>query len=78
MRSVGGSAMFGESSSGGPTPRAPAGRPCDVEGCLTILSTYNPSDVCWLHAGDEYRHAPRRQTRSGGLVILDARRMWDA
>ena len=30
--------------------RPPRGRMCVHIGCETVLSTYNPSDLCWLHA----------------------------
>lgn len=33
---------------------------CVHIGCETVLSTYNPSDVCWLHAPPAYRHALSR------------------
>jgi hypothetical protein len=29
---------------------------CAHEECETVLSTYNTSDVCWLHARPAYRH----------------------
>jgi hypothetical protein len=40
--------------------RPPRGRMCIQVGCQTILSTYNSSEVCWLHAPPAYRHALRR------------------
>jgi len=40
--------------------RPPRGRMCVHIGCETVLSTYNPSDVCWLHAPPAYRHALSR------------------
>jgi hypothetical protein len=40
-----------------PSHRSPPGRICDVEGCETILSTYNSSESCWIHARPEYPHA---------------------
>ena len=30
--------------------RAPEGRSCAQEGCVTTLSTYNKRDKCWVHA----------------------------
>ena len=39
------------------------GRVCEVEGCNTRLSAYNPSNVCALHSGsweDDLRHVGRR------------------
>lgn len=39
------------------------GRVCAVPGCGTVLSAYNPSDVCALHSGawrDESQQAARR------------------
>ena len=38
----------------------PRGRMCEQIGCETILSTYNASPVCWLHAPPAYRHALSR------------------
>ncbi len=35
-----------------------AGRVCAAEACVTILSAYNPSDVCCLHEGWTARCAP--------------------
>ncbi len=36
--------------------RASRGRICNEEGCSTILSTYNSSKECWLHAVPAFRH----------------------
>jgi hypothetical protein len=36
--------------------RPSAGRICNEDGCSTILSTYNSSKACWLHAEPAYRH----------------------
>jgi hypothetical protein len=33
---------------------------CEHQGCETLLSTYNASEVCWLHAPPAYRHALSR------------------
>lgn len=52
--------MLGVPSARTLSTRPPRGRLCDVDGCPTILSTYNPEDVCWLHARTEFRLAPRR------------------
>ena len=43
----------GVGGSGRALPRAPEGRVCDVNGCETQLSVYNPRPTCWLH---EPRH----------------------
>lgn len=40
--------------------RPPRGRMCEVEGCQTILSTYNSSSLCWLHTQPSYHHALSR------------------
>lgn len=32
-------------------------RVCATLGCSTILSTYNPSEVCWLHTRPSFRTA---------------------
>ena len=42
------------------TDRPARGRMCEQIGCETILSTYNASPVCWLHAPPAYRHALSR------------------
>jgi len=39
-----------------------SGRVCAVEGCGTILSAYNPSDVCALHSG-AWQTEPAHQGR---------------
>ena len=36
--------------------RPSRGRICIEEGCSTILSTYNSSKECWLHAEPALRH----------------------
>jgi hypothetical protein len=36
--------------------RPSRGRPCDMVGCETVLSTYNSSTTCWLHTNATYRH----------------------
>jgi hypothetical protein len=38
------------------TSRQARGRPCDYPGCMTVLSTYNESNTCWLHTTPSYRH----------------------
>jgi hypothetical protein len=30
--------------------RAPKGRACSFQGCVTMLSSYNKRDRCWVHA----------------------------
>lgn len=30
--------------------KSPRGRVCAVDGCGTLLSTYNRRDKCWVHA----------------------------
>jgi hypothetical protein len=40
--------------------RPPRGRTCDEPGCATVLSTYNASDVCWLHTPPAFRNEPKR------------------
>jgi hypothetical protein len=41
------------SSSGRPMRQYHSGRHCAEEGCSTILSIYNPADVCFAHRGEE-------------------------
>lgn len=38
-----------------------AERRCGTDGCRTILSKYNPADLC-------YRHAPSTFTRLRGVI----------
>jgi hypothetical protein len=40
--------------------RPPRGRMCAQDGCVTILSTYNASEFCWLHSPPAFRHALSR------------------
>jgi hypothetical protein len=40
--------------------REAPGRHCTEPGCSTVLSTYNRSTRCFLHAMPEYRHALQR------------------
>ena len=35
--------------------RPPIGRVCTQDGCATVLSTYNSSSLCWLHAPILYK-----------------------
>jgi hypothetical protein len=36
--------------------RSPRGRTCESPGCTTLLSTYNVSNRCWVHARPDYSH----------------------
>jgi hypothetical protein len=40
--------------------RPPRGRLCNYPSCQTVLSTYNRSDSCWLHAQPTFGHPPSR------------------
>ena len=40
--------------------RSATGRLCDHHGCTTVLSTYNSSTTCWLHAMPNYTKLPER------------------
>jgi hypothetical protein len=40
----------------GAASRAALGRVCDEPGCATVLSTYNSSGTCWMHASPSTRH----------------------
>lgn len=54
----------------GPTSHT-AGRVCEAEGCLTVLSRYNHTDLCWQH---EPRHeflSAVRGRRPAEIEILD-------
>jgi hypothetical protein len=53
---AGGRTQFGTPERGKSAASRPAqGRVCDHEGCATILSTYNATGTCFVHAD-----APRR------------------
>jgi len=48
-----------------------SGRVCAVPGCGTVLSAYNPSEVCALHSGawrDEAHQAARKLTQREELT----------
>lgn len=47
--------------SGEPLDTAAVGRACAAAGCTTVLSRYNPSDVCAAHAGWRDPELPRRR-----------------
>jgi hypothetical protein len=32
------------------------GRVCERPGCQTVLSTYNPAILCWMHSAPSYAH----------------------
>lgn len=49
--------MYGSPDKGKARDRSPAGRTCEVDGCTTVLSTYNGSTTCWLHTPRPFRHA---------------------
>jgi hypothetical protein len=40
--------------------RSAKGRKCEAIECSTILSTYNRSAFCFLHAQPDFRHALQR------------------
>jgi len=48
--------VFGTPSHGNEGSARPSrGRVCGQLGCTTILSTYNSSDLCWLHTQPSLR-----------------------
>jgi hypothetical protein len=51
------SVQYGVPASKHAAKRSQAGRRCEVPGCVTVLSTYNASPACWLHATATPRHA---------------------
>jgi hypothetical protein len=53
----------GASGDGGPRTYG-AGRRCAADGCDTILSSYNPSALCSLHAGGWDERPPREPRHS--------------
>ena len=62
---------YGTPSSADRRDTQPSGRTCAVEGCDTILSRYNKTDLCGIHA-DVPRSAQSVRTRVP--AVLDARR----
>jgi hypothetical protein len=36
--------------------RERAGRRCEVPTCMTVLSTYNAAETCWLHTTATRKH----------------------
>lgn len=49
--------------SGAPLDTVEQSRSCAALGCPTVLSRYNPSDVCAAHAGWRDAEVPRRRRR---------------
>ncbi len=64
-----GTRITGSLVRGGPTSRAErvrtyvAGRVCADEGCQTVLSIYNPTRFCGLHAAPDRTSARRKPLR---------------
>jgi hypothetical protein len=56
-----GSRVFAPSGGGEKVAAYARGRRCAIDGCATILSTYNPSSCCALH---EQQHVVRRHQRT--------------
>jgi hypothetical protein len=57
ISSVANDTRFGTPGAGKKALQRPAkGRPCQEPDCTTLLSTYNASDHCFLHATPAYRH----------------------
>jgi hypothetical protein len=51
---------FGAPHGGKAAPqRSSRGRTCEQNGCCTLLSTYNSSSHCWVHAAPSYKRSPR-------------------
>jgi hypothetical protein len=64
-RSNGGTVQYGVPIPARHASKRPsAGRRCEVQGCVTLLSTYNASTTCWLHTTATRRHplAPATET----------------
>ena len=62
----------GGASGGGPRTYG-AGRRCVADGCATILSTYNPSALCALHANG-WSERPIREPRHHDARPVQTRR----
>ena len=57
INSVSSQTRFGTPDTGkAAKSRPPKGRLCQETGCTTVLSTYNASDHCFLHAAPSFRH----------------------
>ena len=57
INSVSSQTRYGTPDTGKAAKFRPAkGRPCQEPGCTTVLSTYNTSDHCYLHAAPSFRH----------------------
>jgi len=56
-----GSRVFAPSAGNVKVSAYATGRTCAVDGCRTILSTYNPSAYCSVH---EPQHVPRRRRQT--------------
>jgi hypothetical protein len=55
--SVGRGVQLGPPVRGRETASRPVrGRVCERPGCQTVLSTYNPAILCWMHAEPSYAH----------------------
>ncbi|HYH27742.1 MAG TPA: hypothetical protein VEA19_03075 [Actinomycetota bacterium] len=46
---------LGTPTSRSSSKKAAAGRLCSAPDCSTILSTYNSSEACWVHATPTFR-----------------------
>jgi hypothetical protein len=57
--------LYGPPAERGLPRRALGRRPCAVEGCSTILSSYNLSDTCWMHEAMETPEGPARRGLMG-------------
>ena len=71
-----GSVVAHDLGAGGQAPRFAAGRSCSVDGCRTILSSYNAGDRCWAHreATPVLSLGMRRRSREDeGPKVLDER-----
>ena len=56
-----GRVQFGPPGKGKEAAARPArGRTCLADGCSTVLSTYNDSEMCWLHSPPSYRKSLSR------------------
>jgi hypothetical protein len=55
--SAGSTTRFGTPERGkGSEARPEKGRACAEPGCMTLLSTYNTDDRCYVHVAPSFRH----------------------
>jgi hypothetical protein len=63
LTAVRGRHVGGQETSRGGSRRFDEGRVCAEDGCVTVLSVYNSSDLCWQHEAPHpyFVRVPRRR-----------------